>query len=123
MKKHENSAPPDRAAQTKKNADAEARAPESSSSTGYYPFASDYPGEQRAEGVLYRADAPKKFTRRQKLLIAAAAALVFCAAFTVCRIMMHISEKQPGSVGDAPVWETESTVPVPEIVTAPPGDG
>ena len=106
-----------------KNNEKEPRAPQPSSSVGYYDFSADYPGEQRAEGHFFRADAPRRFARWQKLAIAAAVALVFCAAFTVTRVMLHISEKQPGAVGDAPAWATESTVPPPELVTAQPGDG
>ncbi|MBR5427679.1 MAG: hypothetical protein IK118_04975 [Clostridia bacterium] len=99
------------------------RAKRASSSVGYYDFTPYYPAEQQADGIYFRNDAPKRFSPRQKLLIAAAAIFVFCAAFTICRVMLHISEKQPGAIGDAPVWEVEETASPPEIVTVPPGDG
>ena len=106
-----------------KNNEKEPRAPQPSSSIGYYDFSADYPGEQRADGHFFRSDARRKFPRWQKFAIAAAVVVVFCAAFTVTRVMLHISEKQPGAVGDAPAWATESTVPPPELVTALPADG
>ena len=123
MKKTEKSPAAYRTSRGEKNTGQNEQTKTPSSSVGYYDFTQDYPGEQRADGVYFRSDAPGRFSRRQKLLIAAAAILVFCAAFTICRVMMHISEKQPGAIGDAPAWETESTAAPPEIVTAPPGDG
>ncbi len=93
------------------------RREEASTAAGYYDFSPEYPGAQQDSGVVYRKEGRRTTSLRTKLLIALAAALVFCTAFTVCRVMFRISEKEPGSVGNEFDYNDE-TAP-PEYTTVP----
>ncbi|MBR1810969.1 MAG: hypothetical protein IJ766_04875 [Clostridia bacterium] len=62
---------------------------------GYYEFSADYPGERHADGTLFQRVKTVKLTRRQKLLTALAAVLLFVVCFIAASVCVNLSNRPP----------------------------